>query len=307
MSIFAVTPIEPPSTIVALISSGTGLDVEEMLAEIAPLGWNGDVGVREQPNTDGVLIWTVTLTRNGFASMVGYDADWIVFDGTNVSIVHDTPFKAAYSLKWAALTEAPTVVANAGSTATITAPLPASLSDPTQYVWSVTQNDTTANTTGAAQLSGGAVLNPNHTVTFTAIDLIPGHVHTFAVTAAYLGVETTSLPTAPVMAFAFEWAALSEAPTATAESGQIAKIVFPQPSPSSNPTEYTYAVVQDDTTSAAVGAGAPIGDPEVADGTVTLTVGGDLPVGDSITFAVNATYQGVTQTSLPTAPITPIS
>lgn len=102
------------------------------------------------------------------------------------------------------------------------------------------------------------------------------------------------------------WAATTTAPVVTAEAGGEAKITFPQPVSANSP--FTYTVTQTDTTTGTTGAATLSGQPIVSGGEVTLTVTG-LTAGDEVAFevTVDTPYEGVTVTSLPTAPITAVA
>lgn len=102
-----------------------------------------------------------------------------------------------------------------------------------------------------------------------------------------------------------EWAATTTAPTATAQPGGTASLVFPQPTSFNAPFNYNVAQTIGGSTTEAALAGAPAVD---SDGNVTLSVIGITP-GDAATFTVTVTtpYAGVTAASLPTASITAIA
>lgn len=202
MTILTVAPVNTPVTKAVLISSGTALDVEEMLAIVAPLGWVGDVGDRVQPNSDGAVIWSVTLQRSGYQSLVGYDGDWIVTDGINVTIVHGAAMTAAWTLLWEAVSTAPVAAAQPGGNATITLPQPTSSMDGSGYVYAVTQTDITTGVTGPATLVGSPVVAQDGTVTLTVSGMPQGDAVTFTVTCGCMGITATSLPTGPIAAIA---------------------------------------------------------------------------------------------------------
>lgn len=196
MSILAVSQLNPPTILAALISSGTSYDVQAMLTEIAATGWKGDIGDQVQPNTNTV-VWSVQLSHSGYASLIGYDGDWLVYDGKNVSVLHDSDFKAAYGLRWAAMSEAPVAQAESGLEASITLPQPVTSLDGTGYVYTVTYVDSTANTTGACAIVNQA-LGGSNSITLTVNGFPSGDAISFIVTCGVLGVVAAALPTAPI-------------------------------------------------------------------------------------------------------------
>lgn len=96
MSAVNVTPITAPSwqawQIVrpggtpTLGVAGEVGDAEAAFEALAPLGWTGNLSEFQQPGTTGI-VQTATLFGNNHPTLVGYESDWIVFDGTNVNIV----------------------------------------------------------------------------------------------------------------------------------------------------------------------------------------------------------------------------
>jgi hypothetical protein len=97
------------------------------------------------------------------------------------------------------------------------------------------------------------------------------------------------------------WAATTTAPAAAAAPGWTATLAFPQPTSWNFPFTYTVAQTISGVTSDATVTGQTVD----ADGNVTLTVA-DLTEGEQPTFVVtvHTPYEGVSATSVATAPIT---
>lgn len=91
-----VTPITTPTITAWQITTETAADVQVALATVAMIGWKGTVTSFVQPNSS-TLVWTVTLSRSGYASLVGGENDWIVSDGKTVSMLSDEEFAATYT------------------------------------------------------------------------------------------------------------------------------------------------------------------------------------------------------------------
>lgn len=91
-----VTPITTPTITAWQITPATAADVQVALATVAMIGWKGTITSFIQPNSS-TLVWTVTLARSGYASLVGGENDWIVSDGTNVSMLDNDVFVATYT------------------------------------------------------------------------------------------------------------------------------------------------------------------------------------------------------------------
>lgn len=196
MTAIALAPIASPSITGWQITQDTALDVEAALAEIAPLGWHGDVNDYQQPNSDN-LVWTVTLTRSGFPTLVAVEDDWILFDGTNVSICTPTQilaYTAEIPVVWASTTTAPNATAQSGLQALITSPLPTSPNGP--WTWSCQLTNVTTGAITTETVSSPVITNGQ--LMFTATGLIDTDEYTAAITCTtqYDGVLATSLPTA---------------------------------------------------------------------------------------------------------------
>lgn len=93
---------------------------------------------------------------------------------------------------------APTASAQPGLSAAIGFPQPNTSTGP--FTYEVTQTDLTTNITGAAQVSGGPVVDGDN-VTLTVIDLVAGHefAFTYTVTGAD-GSTATSAASTPITA-----------------------------------------------------------------------------------------------------------
>lgn len=132
-----VNPITPASFTAWQITQANALDVEEALATVAQLGWKGTTTDYIQPNSGGTLVWTVGLSRSGYATLTGYNGNWIVSDGTNVTILTNPVFISTYTvnvaLAWAPTTIAPTATLNPDSTVTLSFPQPTSPNGPWTY------------------------------------------------------------------------------------------------------------------------------------------------------------------------------
>lgn len=174
-----VIPINATDIKAWQITPDTALDVEEALTTVAPLGWRGDVGDYQQPNSN-TLVWTVTLSRSGFANLVGYENDWIVFDGLNVTVCNTNMFVSKYTtnvdLIWSAVVTATPL--SGGQVSLEFAP-PTSPNGP--FTYTVSATDVTATTT--ADLDGTVSIG-NGQVTFAADGLIAGDNYTFTVTCS---------------------------------------------------------------------------------------------------------------------------
>lgn len=105
MSAINVTPVTAPTWQAWQIVRPGGTPTEGIVGEvgdaeaafevIAPLGWTGDLSEFQQPGTTGIVM-TATLTGNNHPNLIGYESDWIVFDGTNVSIVASADMWTTY-------------------------------------------------------------------------------------------------------------------------------------------------------------------------------------------------------------------
>jgi hypothetical protein len=93
-----VIPINPPTITGWQISVGTPSDVVDAMNTVLPLGYKAAISTYIQPNSDPpTLIWTLTLSRAGYADVTAHNTNWIVCDGTNVTILTDTEFNATYT------------------------------------------------------------------------------------------------------------------------------------------------------------------------------------------------------------------
>lgn len=150
---------------------------------------------------------------------------------------------------------------------------------------------------------------PEFAVTLTSLNGFPSAIVQDGCWAVWDGTMMTSLTndqliatyTAPV---ALAWDGSATAPVASAVSGLMATIVFPQPTSVNGP--WTYSVSQTDTSANATGPASLSGSP-VVDGSdnVTLTVQG-LTEGDNYTFTVTCStqYAGISAVSPATPAIT---
>jgi hypothetical protein len=209
-----ITPLVEPTYQALLIkSTQQAVEIAEAIqsAMIAGKITSGLSHMTDYP--DGSKGWIVQITVLG-ELFTAYQYDWLIQDsennlslwhggsqwkGTNPEFADKWPVP---ELVWAATTEAPTAVAGAEATATITFAPPTSENAP--FTYTVAQTDTTTDTTSEAALAGPPVLGEDGNVTLTVTGLTDGNQYTFTPSAAtpYEGVTATALPTAAITAVA---------------------------------------------------------------------------------------------------------
>jgi hypothetical protein len=92
-----VVPINPPTITAWQISVGTPIDVVEAMNAVLPLGYKATITTYIQPNSaPPVLVWQLALSRPGYADLMAHNTDWIVSDGTNVTVFTNDEFTTAY-------------------------------------------------------------------------------------------------------------------------------------------------------------------------------------------------------------------
>lgn len=193
MTALTVTPITAPTITAWLVSTATASDVVTALAAAVELGYQANV---KAMNQNGAVTFSITLASSGYPSLTVSNGNWLVSNGTSMSVYTAAQFVATYTadtpMIWAPTSTPPVAAAESGLTATITFPQPTSANGP--WTYTATYTDTTANTTGTATISGGPVLNGSD-VTITVEGLIEGDDYTFEVTCdtTYDGVTATSV------------------------------------------------------------------------------------------------------------------
>lgn len=199
-----VTVIDPSEITAWQLSTETADDVMTALAMWAEMGYHGSASASTQV-AGGDVTWVITLSRPGYADLVGYNGDWIVSDGANFTILSSAVFTATYTantaLIWAASEVGPTATALAGLQATLVFEQPTSANGP----WTYTVAQDTGDTGGAATLVGDPDVTAGQ-VTLTVGDLTDGAQYTFTVTVTtqYDGVTGTSVASNQVTAFTSE-------------------------------------------------------------------------------------------------------
>jgi hypothetical protein len=93
-----VVPINPPTITAWQISVGTPADVVLAMNAVLPLGFKATITTYIQPNSaPPVLIWQLALSKPGFADLMAHNTDWIVSDGTNVTVLTNDQYNATYT------------------------------------------------------------------------------------------------------------------------------------------------------------------------------------------------------------------
>lgn len=201
MSGLTVTPITAPTITAWQVTTNTAQDAVAAINILVGAGYKAQINV---VNSGGAPSWAVTLMPTGAPTLTANDGDWIVVNGTSLSICSDAVFAATYTanvdLVWAPTTTAPVAVAFAGLQATISCTLPTSPNGP--WTWTCELTNTTSGELTTETISAAVIANGQ--VTFTATDLIDTDDYTATITCAtqYDGVLATSLPTAPFTAAA---------------------------------------------------------------------------------------------------------
>lgn len=199
-----VTVIDPPVLTAWQLSTGSAADVMAALATWAGMGYHGSAAASPQV-AGGDVTWVTTLSRPGFADLVGYDTNWVVSDGTNFTILSNDAFVSTYTahtaLVWAAESDAPQATALPGLQATLVFDQPTSANAP----WTYTVEQTTGETSSAAVLVGDPAVTADQ-VTLTVGDLVDSDQYTFTVTVTtqYDGITGTSVASNQVTAFTSE-------------------------------------------------------------------------------------------------------
>lgn len=200
----SVTVIDPPGITAWQLSTSTATDVMTALATWAELGYQGAASASTQV-AGGDVTWVISLSRPGYADLIGYNGNWIVFDGTNFTILSDDAFLATYTMNtalvWAPTTTEPTATALPGLQATLVFDQPTSVNGP----WTYTVAQDTGDTGGAAVLVGDPHVTAGQ-VTLTVGNLTDGAQYTFTVTVTtrYEGVTATSVASNQITAITSE-------------------------------------------------------------------------------------------------------
>lgn len=92
-----VEPIEPANITAWQISVHHPRDCVEAINTIIALGYKATTTTYIQPNSDPPkTVWQLTLSRTGYADLNAKNTDWIIYDGTNVTVLTNDQFTATY-------------------------------------------------------------------------------------------------------------------------------------------------------------------------------------------------------------------
>lgn len=92
-----VEPVTPALITAWQISVTHPRDCVEAINTVIALGYKATTTTYIQPNSDPAkTVWQLTLSRTGYADVIAKNTDWIIYDGTNVTVLTHNQFTATY-------------------------------------------------------------------------------------------------------------------------------------------------------------------------------------------------------------------
>ncbi|WP_136244756.1 hypothetical protein [Mycobacterium intracellulare] len=94
-----VEPVTPANITAWQISVTNPKDCVEAINTVINLGYKATTTTYIQPNSNPAkTVWQLTLSRPGYADINAKNTDWIIYDGTNVTVLTADEFTKAYRI-----------------------------------------------------------------------------------------------------------------------------------------------------------------------------------------------------------------